>query len=161
MKNFLRENWFNVIMTLSILVVSGSAVWYLTIFLPQKEEARMVEQKQQEAWQLDHQNKVEEARRLADQQKFDEAKRNTDQQVKIEKCKITAQSKAIEQTMIHGKKIPSALDNVNDLVNSPQDSASMGAMNDAFKARDELIVKQNQVMIAQYYNQFYYQCLNN
>ncbi len=47
-KTFLQKNWFKIIVALVILLIGFSILYYFVIFLPQKEEARLEQQRQEQ-----------------------------------------------------------------------------------------------------------------
>lgn len=48
MNNFLKENWFKLIIAIMIVVVGLSVAYYYVSFLPQKERTRLEQQKQEQ-----------------------------------------------------------------------------------------------------------------
>lgn len=44
MKNFFKDNWFKLVISLAILLVCISIFYYFVIFIPQKERAKMEQQ---------------------------------------------------------------------------------------------------------------------
>jgi len=64
MRIFLKDNWFQVIIALAIILVAISVFYYFVIFIPQKEQARIDQQKQE---QLAKDQKEQEAKQQAEQ----------------------------------------------------------------------------------------------
>lgn len=48
MKNFLKENWFKLVIALMVVVAGLSIAYYYVLFLPQKEQARLEQQRQEQ-----------------------------------------------------------------------------------------------------------------
>ena len=48
MKQFLKENWFKIIIAFIILLIGFSVFYYLVYFIPQKEKTIMEQQKQEQ-----------------------------------------------------------------------------------------------------------------
>ena len=48
MKQFLKENWFKIIITLTILLIGFSIFYYFVIFIPQKEQTKLEQERQRQ-----------------------------------------------------------------------------------------------------------------
>jgi len=166
MKKFAKENWFKIIISLAFVSIAVSVCYYFFILIPQKEDAVSEEQANQrfiQANQYTEQAKAEQNKQSAKQQAVATAE---DPQIKIEKCKVTALGEAQQQTAIHGSKLPTtedAIRGVNAQIKGYNDTinTNLNAYANAVKSEDDLILKQYQVMMNNYYNKFYYQCLNS
>jgi len=94
MSKFIKENWFKIIISLTLLAIAISVVYYLVIFLPKRNLMELEQRKQQSATQLQQQ----EVQQVADQQTV-EAKAEQDKQVadqQAEQAKLGQQKKVMD-----------------------------------------------------------------
>ena len=95
MKNFLKENWFKLIASVALIVLTSSVIFYLFVFLPRQELKRAEEQKQQQVFQEQKQKEEQASKRVADEQAT---------QAKAEQDKQLADQKAIEEKAAQAKQ---------------------------------------------------------